>query len=409
MPGDVAVPGHFEFDDAFVSAVIRASGGLDQELLDVVERYGLRAVARLLVDEVIARAAPPVNETAVLVRLVLRHGDDVVTYHLRVSREAGVSLADAADGFVGMRVAYELADLARELYGPLRERAAGVRGAALFPDVSEESGFEWMGTYFLATQQATQAVLAGCGSAKPDLAELSSRYITPKFGSLHWFTPHYDQHFRPYRAEQVRVLEIGIGGYRYPGTGGGSLKMWKHFFPRGLIFGLDIEDKSHIDEPRITALRGDQGDADSLRQVAERHGPFDIVIDDGSHLNEHVRTSFHALFPHVRPGGLYVIEDMWTAYWPGFGGDVDPANSAGTSLGLLKSVIDAIQHEERPDSARREPSYVDRNVVGLHVYHNVAFIEKGRNDEGGVPPWMPRDFNTLVAASSGETPAGDDQ
>ncbi|ANZ15351.1 class I SAM-dependent methyltransferase [Streptomyces noursei] len=392
----------FDFDEQFIRDVIHASGDHGGELGKVVAEHGRRKVAQLLVEEVISRAAPAVNDTPVLLEFAISDGEHVLTYYLRVEKGEPVAFAAQDDGFVGMRVEYELSELVRELYGPIRERSAGVRGTKLFPYVEKASAFEQMGSYFLATQQATQTLLEGCSSAKPNLSELSSRYITPKFGSLHWFTPHYDRHFREYRGEQVRVLEIGIGGYRVPTSGGGSLRMWKHFFPRGQIYGLDIVDKSHVNEPRIIALQGDQSDAESLNRIAERHGPFDIIIDDGSHINQHVQASFEYLFPHVKPGGLYVIEDMWTAYWPGFGGNVDPAASSGTSLGLLKSLIDAIQHQELPETADRQPSYADQNVVGVHAYHNVAFIEKGRNAEGGVPPWIPRDFESLVAASSGE-------
>lgn len=403
------VPEDFEFDEQFIHDVIRASDGQAGELRELVEKHGPERIARLLVEEVICRATPAVNDTPVLIELDIRDSTRDLTYFLKVERGGPAALVSAEDGFVGMRIEYELGELARELYGPIRERSAGVRGTALFPGVPAESAFEQMGPYFLATQQATQSVLDGCTSRKPDLTELSSRYITPKFGSLHWFAPHYDRHFRDYRGEQVRVLEIGIGGYRFPGAGGGSLRMWKHFFPRGLVYGLDIEDKSHINEPRITTLQGDQSDGEYLNSIAQRYGPFDIVIDDGSHINQHVRASFQALFPHVRPGGLYVIEDMWTAYWPGFGGNKDPRQSEGTSLGLLKSVIDAIQHQELPESTEHQPTYLDQNVVGMHVYHNVAFLEKGRNAEGGIPAWMPRDFNSLVAVSSGEPPPDDSE
>ncbi|GAA1295039.1 class I SAM-dependent methyltransferase [Saccharothrix xinjiangensis] len=391
-----------DLPDGLVTDVVRASGGNDGDWAGLLAAHDSALIARLLVEEVVSRCPPPVNEAPVLVELAVLDGEREHAWHLGVVRDRPVRVVGADEGFTAMRVDYELRELAQALYGSLRERNAGVRGTTLFPGVTADaSAGEKIGAYFLAAQQATETVLTGCDSAKPDLGALSSRYLTPKFGSLHWFTPHYDRHFRDYRGEQVKVLEIGIGGYHHPEWGGGSLRMWKHFFPRGQIYGLDVVDKSHVDELRIRTFQGDQSDAEFLVALAEEHGPFDIVIDDGSHINDHVRTSFQALFPHVRPGGLYVVEDMWTAYWPGFGGNPDPEQSSGTSLGLLKSVIDAIQHRERGDAATREPSYLDGNAVGLHVYHNVAFIEKGRNAESGIPGWIPRDFASLVAASSG--------
>jgi cephalosporin hydroxylase len=69
--------------------------------------------------------------------------------------------------------------------------------------------------------------------------------------------------------------------------------------------------EKRIDEPRIHVHRGDQSDQSFLHDLARRHGPFDIVIDDGSHVNAHIRASFEALFvDHLKPGGYYIVEDI---------------------------------------------------------------------------------------------------
>jgi hypothetical protein len=205
----------------------------------------------------------------------------------------------------------------------------------------------------------------------------------------HWYTRHYDRHFGALRDEPVKLLEIGIGGYANPDAGGGSLRMWKNYFPRGLVYGMDIYDKSPSQESRITTVIGSQDDAAFLRAFAEEHGPFDIVIDDGSHINEHVLFSFDVLFPYVRPGGWYAIEDTQTAYWPQYGGVSGAAAGEGTSVGLLKQLIDGLEYQEcQPNGGR--PGYSDKHVVGLHVYHNLALIEKGVNAEATAPWWVKR-------------------
>lgn len=76
-----------------------------------------------------------------------------------------------------------------------------------------------------------------------------------------------------------------------------------------------------VDGGRIRTIRGDQSDPDSLNRVLAEIGRPDIVIDDGSHVSRHVLTRFRAVFPHLRPGGKYVIEDLQTSYWPSFGGN----------------------------------------------------------------------------------------
>ena len=71
------------------------------------------------------------------------------------------------------------------------------------------------------------------------LSELAARFGSDKWGGR-WYTPHYQKHFEPYRELAVKVLEIGIGGYDAIDAGGESLRMRKHYFRRGLIYGLDI-------------------------------------------------------------------------------------------------------------------------------------------------------------------------
>jgi len=105
------------------------------------------------------------------------------------------------------------------------------------------------------------------------------------------------------------------------------------------------------------------------------------MIDDGSHLNEHVITSFRTLFPLLAEDGIYVIEDTQTSYWPKFGGDSYNLNNANTIMNFLKTLTDGLNYEE---IARKDypPSYFDQNIVSLHFYHNLVFIYKGRNEEG---------------------------
>jgi cephalosporin hydroxylase len=145
--------------------------------------------------------------------------------------------------------------------------------------------------------------------AEPSLRELALAMRTDKEGA-HAYAAPYERHIARLRHQPVTLLEIGIGGYSNQARGGASLRMWKAYFPAGTIIGLDIEDKSQFAEERITILQGDQGDRAFLRDLATRYGPFDIVIDDGSHRSEHVIASFEALFPHLRDGGVYVVEDL---------------------------------------------------------------------------------------------------
>lgn len=187
--------------------------------------------------------------------------------------------------------------------------------------------------------------------------------------------------FQKLRNRKLKILEIGVGGYDDPDAGGHSLRMWKHYFPTSSIYSVDIYDKSHLQEHRIKIFQGSQNDPVFLRNVVEQMGGLDIVIDDGSHINEHVITSFHTLFPLLAEGGIYAIEDIQTSYWPELGGDSYELNNPNTTMGFLKTLTDGLNYEE---IARKDyrPTYLDQNIISLHFYHNLVFIYKGKNEEG---------------------------
>ena len=211
-----------------------------------------------------------------------------------------------------------------------------------------------------------------------DLPRIASFYQTDKWGD-HWYAAHYQRHFAPMRLRPVTLLEIGVGGHTDVRSGGASLRMWKRYFQRGQIYGLDLYDKSAFEEHRIKIFRGDQTDGDLLHQIVERIGRIDIVIDDGSHVNEHVRASFDVLFPLLPDGAIYVIEDTQTSFWPEFGGS-EELYAPGTSLALARELMTGLNHAEVLDESFK-PSFTDLNVSAVHCYHNMIFIVKSRNDE----------------------------
>jgi demethylmacrocin O-methyltransferase len=176
------------------------------------------------------------------------------------------------------------------------------------------------------------------------------------------YTSHYERHLRSRRAQPLRILEIGIGGYS-EGTGGSSLRMWRTYFPRARVFGIDIEPRD-LREPRIRTFCGSQSDRAFLARVVAAIGAPDVVIDDGSHRSVDIITSFETLFPHLAPGGLYVIEDLHCSYNPDYGGG--PPGSARTTVELVKQLVDRV--------ARRRPG-VDETAA-IHVYPRIVFIQK---------------------------------
>jgi len=215
--------------------------------------------------------------------------------------------------------------------------------------------------------------------ARNNLSRLAELNFCDKWGS-HFYTRHYQQHFQHLRTKPIRVLEIGVGGYDLPEEGGASLRMWRSYFRNAQITGIDIQDKSPHEEDRIKIYKGSQTDATLLQRMHDERGPFDLIIDDGSHMNEHVISSFETLFPLLSLGGIYAVEDTQTSYWKTMGGDGTDRNNPSTMLNFFKGLTDCLNFMEF-ECPGYEPTYYDTHIVGMHFYHNLVFIEKGTNDE----------------------------
>ena len=156
--------------------------------------------------------------------------------------------------------------------------------------------------------------------------------------------------------------------------------MWKKYFPFASIFAIDIYDKSSLQEDRITIFKGSQIDRIFLNKVTEEIGKIDVIIDDGSHINEHVIESFNVLFPKLKDGGIYVIEDTQTSYWEEFGGDSKDLNNPKTIMNYFKRLTDGLNNKEFLIPNYKQ-SYFDKKIISMHFYHNLIFIYKGNNDE----------------------------
>ena len=210
------------------------------------------------------------------------------------------------------------------------------------------------------------------------LTRLAIRHGTDKWGQ-HFYTPSYHRVFAPLREAPVRLLEIGVGWPTLPVVGGASLRMWRDYFPFGRIVGFDLAPKRLDLGPRVTVVQGSQSDADSLRQLWQDHGPFDIVIDDGSHRCDDVLLSFETLFPLLPEGGFYAIEDAQTAFWPEFGGN---AAGAGTIVSRVTDLVQAM-HAAEARAAGLEPNAerFGTLVASIQVFRNLIVIERGHNDE----------------------------
>lgn len=211
---------------------------------------------------------------------------------------------------------------------------------------------------------------------RSNLNKLASIHGTDKWND-HWYTQHYQHHFSPWRKRKLQILEIGIGGYDDPIKGGDSLRMWKSYFPNAEIHGLDIIDKTLHEESRIKVHVGSQIDLEFLGNVVKLHGPFDIIIDDGSHMNEHVIETFNYLFLNgLKSNGIYVVEDTQTSYWNNFGGDESDLQDPRTMMNMFKQLTDVVNCQDYLFNPKLSSPF-DHFITSIHFYHNLIFFYKG--------------------------------
>lgn len=126
--------------------------------------------------------------------------------------------------------------------------------------------------------------------------------------SVHSYIGHYEQVLSEYRQKEIRMIEVGV-------QGGISLLMWRKYFEKGEITGIDIDygriQKKVVDDARSsgkTILI--QADATSPSFLKSLSGKYDIIIDDGSHQFAHQLTTFMLLKDFLADGGIYIIEDL---------------------------------------------------------------------------------------------------
>ncbi len=189
----------------------------------------------------------------------------------------------------------------------------------------------------------------------------------------------YNNYFQKYRGRNVRMLEIGV-------SKGGSLQMWRDYFgEKAVIVGIDIDNScKQYEEGNIHVCIGSQEDTDFMKKVCEDFGPFDIVLDDGSHVVKHQIASFRILFPFLKNEGIYLCEDTHTSYWPSFGGSL----RGDTFIEFAKSLVDELHHQhiDKGENEKLSPQFRDQ-IRGIYFYDSMVVFEKRKT---GLSIWSMR-------------------
>ena len=184
----------------------------------------------------------------------------------------------------------------------------------------------------------------------------------------HHYIPLYDKYFGNFRHRQVRFLEIGV-------SKGGSLQMWRKYFGEdAIIFGIDIDPECEKYNGLAGQVRiGSQADVNFLSSVVVEMGGIDIVLDDGSHRMDHIVASLRTLFPKLNHSGIYLIEDLHTAYWSGFGGGF---GNKSNFFNIIRDVIDDMHHWYHGVGLKE--NLISDSCSSIHIHDSIVVLEKNK-------------------------------
>lgn len=146
----------------------------------------------------------------------------------------------------------------------------------------------------------------GFFSVFSEMETIGKKYGTDKCSTAHNYLNKYEFFLKEFRNKSVRVLELGV--FR-----GASLGMWGAYFPRGEIYGVDVDEaclKYSGDNRKV--IIGDLSEISVLEDL-KKINPH-ILVDDASHMWSHQIKALFVLFEAVEPGGVYILEDLETNF-----------------------------------------------------------------------------------------------
>jgi demethylmacrocin O-methyltransferase len=177
-----------------------------------------------------------------------------------------------------------------------------------------------------------------------------------------------------YKSNATNIFEIGIGGHDFKYSGGESLLALSKFYKGSKVFGLDIVDKSFLNNRQISTYTGSQIDRRVLNKIINRAKGFDIIIDDGSHFGSHQVKTFEIMFPRLNKGGVYIVEDLYGSFARSFLGDAK-MNKNKNIVANVSQFVKSVYAEYIPNEflSKLEKKFLINKVLFLE---NSVFIQK---------------------------------
>lgn len=190
------------------------------------------------------------------------------------------------------------------------------------------------------------------------------------------FTTIYHDYMKDYRNEEINFMEIGIAN-------GTSLSMWKDYFSKAQIHALDIVDSSKYRTDRVHIHKTDQTNRTQLKEAADNK-EFTFIVDDGGHMMGQQQISLGCLFPYVKSGSYYFIEDLHTSYWPHngytdlYGTKLDiNQDRSNTTVNVIKSFKETRKFNS-PFLSKEENQYLTDNIDKCFLF-DLPETEYGTN------------------------------
>ena len=204
--------------------------------------------------------------------------------------------------------------------------------------------------------------------------------------TTHRYHYMYAKYLLPVRHRELKLLEIGLGCDTAWGAGH-SVDLWHELLPRMTYFSIELDGgcaSKFIPRLGKRQFIGSQDDANFLyNTVYNTTGPLDVIIDDGSHYTEHQRSTFLMMWGMLKPGGLYVIEDLQCTFLGGYHGE-HTGMRLGTSARLIVDIVLALLGR-RPIEGGDEMAYnkdVVENIISVDVFRESVVFVKGPRPEG---------------------------
>lgn len=204
---------------------------------------------------------------------------------------------------------------------------------------------------------------------------------TDKSSLYHDYLRKYEKYLPFNRADELNILEIGV-------LQGASLKTWSQYYTNSTVLGIDIDEKcKSLETQKIKIEIGSQNDLFFLEKVCNKYGPFDLIVDDGSHLNQDVITSFKFLFDFLKNDRIYIVEDVVTSYWREHNGGYKKYDAM---VEFFKNIIDEVNffgdklnsanYCQRKDELLLKQfdkqNFIGKNIESINFLNSIIIINK---------------------------------